>query len=68
MRNVEGHTVKMMQTSAKFSHHYGRDAHLEVFNETTKKQIAVSHIEKIDFFRNLTNAEKGRVLLFDKGK
>lgn len=48
--------------------HYGRDAHLEVFNETTKKQKAVSHIEKIDFFRNLTNAEKERVLLFDKGK
>lgn len=33
-----------------------------------KKQIAVSHIERIDFFRNLTNAEKERVLLFDKGK
>lgn len=48
--------------------HYGRDAHLEVFNETTKKQIAVSHIEMMDSFRNLTNAEKKRVLLFDKGK
>lgn len=48
--------------------HFGRDAHLEVFNKNTKKQIAVSHIDKIDSFRSLTSAEKGRALLFDEGK
>lgn len=48
--------------------HYGRDAHIEVFNETTKKQIYVSRIDKIDFFRPLTNEEKARTLVFDGGK
>lgn len=45
--------------------HYGQDAHIEVFNENTKKQIAVSRIDKIDFYRDLTESEKGRVLRFD---
>lgn len=48
--------------------HYGRDAHIEVFNETTKKQINVSRIDKIDFFRPLTDEEKARTLVFDGGK
>lgn len=48
--------------------HYGRDAHIEVFNETTKKQIHVSRIDIIDFFRPLTDEEKARTLIFDGGK
>ena len=48
--------------------HYGMDAHIEVFNETTKKQIAVSRVDKEDFFRPLTDEEKARTLIFDRGK
>lgn len=48
--------------------HYGRDAHIEVFNEITKKQIHVSRIDKFDFFRPLTDEEKARMLIFDGGK
>lgn len=48
--------------------HCGKDAHIEVFNETTRKQINVSRIDKIDFFRPLTNKEKLRTLCFDDGR
>lgn len=48
--------------------HYGQDAHIEVFNETTQKQIHVSRIDRIDYFRPLTDSEKSRVLLFDDGR
>lgn len=45
--------------------HYGSDAHLEVFSETEKKQIHVSSIDAIDYFRDLTPKEKKRTLRFD---
>lgn len=48
--------------------HFGEDAHIEVFNENTKKQIHVSRIDRIDFFRDLTEAEKSRTLCFDDGR
>ena len=47
---------------------YGETGHIEVFNENTKKQIHVSRIDKIDFFRELTNKEKSRTLCFDDGR
>lgn len=45
--------------------HFGQDAHIEVFNENTKKQTAVCRVDKIDFYRDLTDSEKGRELRFD---
>ena len=40
--------------------HYGTNAHLEVFSSKTRKQIAVSRVNAIDFFRDLKEGEKGR--------
>ena len=43
--------------------HRGSSVHLEVFSETTRKQIHVSRHDKIDFFRELTAKEKNRRLV-----
>lgn len=42
--------------------HIGNSIHLEVFSESSKKQIAVSSHDKINFFRKLTESEKNRTL------
>lgn len=42
--------------------HRGRSSHLEVFSKSQKKQIAISCIDEIKFFRDLTKEEKNRRL------
>lgn len=46
--------------------HTGRSAHLEVFRESDGVQIAVSRVDKICFFRELTAKEKNRRLVKEK--
>lgn len=45
--------------------HRGNSIHLEVFSESSRKQIAVSRHDKIDFFRNLTSEEQKRTLVIE---
>lgn len=45
--------------------HRENSIHLEVFSESSKKQIAVSCHDKIHFFRDLTNEEKNRKLIME---
>ena len=45
--------------------HRGSSVHLEVFNKNTKKQIHVSDVDKINFFRELTKKEKKRTIKID---
>ena len=45
--------------------HRGRSIHLEVFSESSRKQIAVSCHDKIDFFRDLTREERKRTLVIE---
>jgi hypothetical protein len=42
--------------------HCGPNAHLEVFSKTTRRQIHVSRIDKIDFFRSITKDEHNRTI------
>lgn len=46
--------------------HKGGNAHLEVFRASDGQQIKVSRVDKIDFFRELTDSEKRRT--WDKEK
>lgn len=45
--------------------HRGNSIHLEVFSESSRKQIAVSCHDKIDFFRKLTSEEQKRTLVIE---
>lgn len=42
------------------NYHFGNSAHLEVFDAKSRKQIAVSRVNSIDFFRELKSYEKNR--------
>lgn len=42
--------------------HRGKSSHLEVFSKSQMKQIAISHVDEIKFFRDLTKSEKNRRL------
>ena len=46
--------------------HKGESAHLEVFSESQEKQINISCVDKIEFFRKLTDKEKNRTLIIEK--
>lgn len=46
--------------------HTGSSAHLEVFSESEKKQINVSKVDSINFFRPLSPKEKNRKLNIEK--
>ncbi len=46
--------------------HRGSSAHLEVFRESDGLQIAVSKVDEINFFRNLTDKESTRILIKEK--
>ena len=46
--------------------HRGSSAHLEVFSESQKKQINISCVDRIEFFRDLTDKEKKRHLIIEK--
>ncbi len=45
--------------------HKGNSIHLEVFSESSRKQIAVSCHDEIRFFRDLTREEKNRTLIME---